>query len=118
MKKGITLYYNPRCSKCREALSQLNDKGFEPELVEYLEKPPTQKRLKEILALLGIQAEELVRKTEPIYKEKFQGKSLTDAQWIKTMVENPVLIQRPIIIKGDKAVIGRAPEKITEIIKS
>ena len=115
-KEKYTIYHNNRCSKSREACSILQEKGIAFETVEYLKTPLNQKQLKELLTMLGISAEALVRKSEPIYKEKFTNKKLTNTQWIKALAENPVLIERPIIVKGNKAVIGRPIEKVNEFI--
>ncbi len=112
----MKIFHNPRCRKSRETLQLINSKGLEPEIVLYLENPPTQKELKSILQKLGIKAEQLLRKGEAIYKEQFKGKSLTEAQWVKAMVENPKLIERPIVIKGDKAIIGRPPEQVLDLL--
>lgn len=113
----IQVYHNTRCSKSREACSILQDENIEFETIEYLKTPPTQKKIKELLKMLGIKAEELVRKSEPLYKENYSAKKLTEAQWIKVMADNPILIERPIIVKGDKAIIGRPIEKVAEFIK-
>lgn len=115
--KKVTLYYNPRCSKCREALCVLEEKGIEPEIIEYLKTPPTEKQLNDILKKLGLKAEELLRKKEPLFIEKYKNKKLSNAEWIKVMCKNPVLIERPIAIEGNKAVIGRPAERIIEILK-
>lgn len=112
----IKIYHNVRCSKSREACSIIADKGIKAEVVEYLKTPPTQKEIKDLLGLLKLKAEEIVRKGEEIYKTKYKGKTFTEAQWIKILAENPVLIERPIIVNGKKAVIGRPPEKVLEII--
>jgi len=112
----ITIYHNTRCSKSREACSLLEKKKIKAEVIEYLKTPPSQKQIKELLKMLGIKAEELVRKKEPLFEEKFANKKFTEAQWIKLMAENPILIERPIIVKGKKAVIGRPPEKILELL--
>src|SRR5262245_20686147 len=96
----ITLFHNPRCSKSRETLALLEQNGETPKVVEYLKTPPTAAELKAILGKLGMKAEELVRKGEELYKTRYAGKQLTEAQWIETMVENPVLIERPIVVKG------------------
>lgn len=117
MKKKVTLYYNPRCSKCREALCLLEEKGIEPEIIEYLKEPPTEKQLKDLLKKLGLKAEELLRKKEPLFVEKYKTKKLSEAEWVKVMCKNPVLIERPIAIEGNKAVIGRPAERIIEILK-
>ena len=86
------------------------------EVVEYLKTPPTQKEIIELLKMLGMKAVDLVRKKEPLFLEKYEGKKLTEAQWIKAMAQNPILIERPIIVKGKKAIIGRPPEKVLEFI--
>ena len=86
-------------------------------MIEYLKTPPTQKEIKELLRILGMKAEEIVRKGEPVYTEKYANKKLTEAQWIKALAENPILIERPIIVKGDKASIGRPPERVLEFLK-
>jgi arsenate reductase len=113
----ITLYHNPRCSKSRDALALLREQGHEPELVLYLETPPTAKELKALLAQLGVSARELLRKGEDAYKElNLANEKLSEAALIKAMVENPKLIERPIAILGDKAVIGRPPEKVLALV--
>lgn len=112
----MKIYHNPRCRKSRETLALIQDAGKEPEIVEYLKNPPTQKELKEILALLKMDPQDLIRKGEAVYKEKFKGKELSNAQWIKAMVENPVLIERPIVVKGKKAVVGRPPENVNALL--
>jgi len=111
----MQIFHNPRCRKSRETLELITDQGIEPEIILYLDKPPTQKRLKEILAMLNISAAKLVRKSEPAYKENFKGKELSEAEWIKAMILHPKLIERPIVIKDNKAVLGRPPENVTEL---
>ena len=112
----ITIYHNNSCSKSRTALAELTKSGEDFEVINYLEQVPSIKLLKEIIAKLGIKPFELVRITENLYKEKFKGKTLSDEEWIVAMHENPVLIQRPILIKGDLAVIGRSEEALDEVI--
>jgi arsenate reductase len=113
----ITLYHNPRCSKSRDALALLREHGHEPEVILYLEAPPTSKTLKALLAKLGISARELLRKGEDAYKTlNLADETLSEAALIKAMVENPKLIERPIAINGDKAVIGRPPENVLQVI--
>ena len=111
----MKIYHNPRCSKSRETLEIIQKKGLEIEIIDYLVKPPTTKELEEIITLLKIKPEELVRKGEDIYKEKFKGKKITQQEWVKIMVEYPKLIERPIVISGNKAIIGRPPEKVLEL---
>ena len=113
----VTLYHNPRCSKSREALSLLREHGEEPEIILYLETPPSAKTLKALLGKLDIGARELLRKGEDAYKElNLADVTLSEAALIKAMVENPKLIERPIAINGDKAVIGRPPETVKTIL--
>jgi arsenate reductase len=112
----IKIYHNNRCSKSRCALAVLEESGQDFEIVNYLETVPTVEELKSIVAKLGIKAEELVRKTEAVYKENYKGKVLSEAEWIEAMVANPILIERPILVKSDRAVIGRSTEKVDEIL--
>ncbi|WP_298533982.1 arsenate reductase (glutaredoxin) [uncultured Algibacter sp.] len=112
----IKIYHNNRCSKSRCGLKILEDSGKEFEVVKYLENVPTANELKTIINQLGIKPIDLVRKNEAIWKSNFKGKDLSDADLIKAMVENPKLIERPIVINGSKAVIGRPPESILDII--
>ena len=112
----MKIYHNPRCRKSRETLALLEEKGQSPEVVEYLKDVPSKEELKEVLSLLGISAEKLLRKGEAIFKENFKGKTLSDDEWIAAMVEFPKLIERPIVIHKGKAVIGRPPENVLEII--
>ncbi|NER13846.1 arsenate reductase (glutaredoxin) [Leptobacterium flavescens] len=112
----IKIYHNPRCSKSRQGLEILENSGKEYEVVKYLEDVPTEKELRDILNILDIKPEHLIRKNEAIWKEQFKGKLLNDEQLISIMIENPKLIERPIVINGTKAVIGRPPESIIDII--
>lgn len=112
-----TLYHNPRCSKSRDALSLLRSNGVEPEIILYLETPPTAKTLKALLTKLGISARDLLRKGEDAYKElNLADEKNSEATLIKAMVEHPKLIERPIAINGEKAVIGRPPENVLTIL--
>lgn len=113
---ALTLYHNPRCSKSRQALALLQERGIQPQIVLYLEQPPTQAQLRQLLTKLGCSARELLRKGEDIYKELgLADSSLSDAQLIAAMVEHPKLIERPIAVLGDRAVIGRPPENVLEL---
>ena len=112
----IKIYHNPRCSKSRQGLAILVNSKKEFEIVKYLEEIPSEKELTEIIELLRITPIQLVRKTEKVWKENYKGKVLSDAEIIKAMIENPKLIERPIVINNKKAVIGRPPENITTII--
>ncbi|HCY81587.1 MAG TPA: arsenate reductase (glutaredoxin) [Xanthomarina gelatinilytica] len=112
----IKIYHNPRCSKSRNGLEIIKESGKNFEIVTYLENTPTKEELKQLINLLNIPAEDLIRKNEAAWKENFKGKNLTQEQLIEAMVSFPKLIERPIVINGSKAVIGRPPEKILEII--
>ncbi len=113
----LTLYHNPRCSKSRGALELLEARGLAPTIVRYLETPPDAATLKALLGKLGIGARQLLRSGEDEYTSLgLANPALTDAQLIAAMVEHPKLIERPILVAGDKAVIGRPPEKVLEIL--
>lgn len=112
----MKIYHNPRCSKSRQTLSILEDSGAKPEIIKYLDNPPTKAELKKIVTMLGIKPLELVRKNESVFKEKFRGKELDDEEWIETMVRYPKLIQRPIVVTGNRAVIGRPPENVHDLL--
>lgn len=112
----MKFYHNPRCRKSRETLQIVEDSGAEVEVIEYLKTPPTEAELKEILGKLGIKAEQLIRKNEQIFKDNFKGQDHTEDEWIRILVENPKLIERPIVVKGNKAVLGRPPENVKEIL--
>lgn len=112
----IKIYHNNRCSKSRQGLQILEETGKKFEVIKYLENVPTAQELKNIINLLGISPMELIRKNESIWKENYKNKTLSDSEVIKAMVNNPKLIERPIIINDDKAVIGRPPEKILDIL--
>lgn len=114
----MIVYYNPKCFKCREAKDLLESANCEFELREYLKEPPTEEELKELLNKLGIKASQLVRTKEALYKEKYEGKNVTNARWIKILCKNPVLIERPIVIDGERAIIGRPPALILDFVKS
>lgn len=112
------IYHNPRCKTCRTGLQYLESKGVQIEVVKYLKDEPfTEEKLAEILKKIGKKPFEMVRTNEKLYKENYKGKEFTDEEWIKILVENPRLIQRPIIIKdNEKGVVGRKTETIDEIL--
>jgi arsenate reductase len=113
----MKIYHNSRCSKSRDSYNLLVEKGVEFETVEYLKNPLTKKELHELLKKLNIPASELIRKGEPDYKEHFKGKELSETQWIEAMVKYPKLIERPIVVKGNNAVIGRPIENVIELFE-
>ncbi len=112
----ITIYHNPRCSKSRDGVCYLEEHNIEFNTIKYLDDSLTEKELKEIINILKIQPIELVRTKETIWKEQFSNKELSDEEIIRAMVENPKLIERPIVINGDKGVIARPTEKIATIL--
>lgn len=113
----LTLYHNPRCSKSRGALQLLEARGLTPTIVRYLETPPSAAQLQQLLGKLGIGARQLLRSGEEEYRTlNLAEPGLSDAQLIEAMVKHPKLIERPILIAGDKAVIGRPPEKVLELL--
>ncbi|HZW63869.1 MAG TPA: arsenate reductase (glutaredoxin) [Flavobacteriaceae bacterium] len=112
----ITIYHNPRCAKSRQGLAIVEESGKEFQVVKYLEEPLSESQLKTIVKQLQCKPIDLVRINEPIWKEKYKGKTLTDDAVIKAMANYPKLIERPIVVNKDKAVIGRPPEKIQHIL--
>jgi arsenate reductase (glutaredoxin) len=117
MSDKVQIFYNPKCSKCRLTMDILNDKGVQPSIVEYLNTPPNGAELNEVLDLLSLEPRELMRKHEAPYKENnLDNPDLNREQLIQAMIDNPILIERPIIIKGNKATIGRPPEKVLDIL--
>ncbi|VUD51348.1 Arsenate reductase [Thalassocella blandensis] len=117
MSNDITIYHNPRCSKSRETLAIIEAKGVSPEIVLYLESPPSKTQLKTILKKLGISARDLLRKGEDAYKaEGLSDPNLKDDQLIDAMIKFPKLIERPIVIAGERAVLGRPPENVNALL--
>ncbi len=114
--QNVKIWHNPRCSKSRSAAALLEEKGVEAEVVKYLETPPTKEELKILLSQLGMSARELMRTKEDIYKELDLKNENNEEKLIEAMAENPKLIERPIVIKDGKAVIGRPIENIVELL--
>ncbi|PIE49159.1 MAG: arsenate reductase (glutaredoxin) [Flavobacteriales bacterium] len=112
----MKIYHNPRCSKSRSGLAILEGSGKPFEVVQYLKTPLDKKQIEVLLKKLDFKPIELVRKNEAIWKEKFKGKDLTDNEIIAAMAAYPKLIERPIVVKGDKAIIGRPPELIKNLL--
>lgn len=111
----LTIYHNPRCSKSRQTLGIIEDAGQMVQVVEYLKATPSKEELADIVEKLGIKPEQLIRKGEADYKDNFKGRDLSDEEWLDAMVEYPKLIERPIVVKGNKAVIGRPPESVKDL---
>ena len=113
----LTIYHNPRCTKSRETLALLESRGLKPKIVEYLQTPPSATELKSILDKLGMMAMEIIRTGEPEYKELgLMNSRLTEDGLIEVMLKHPKLIERPIVVNGDKAAIGRPPENVLSIL--
>lgn len=114
---ACTIYHNPRCSKSRATLALLEERGVEPLVIEYLKTPPSAADLKSILARLGMKPAQLLRKGEEEYKAHVAGRDLSDAELIALMVRHPVLIERPIVVRGERAVLGRPPENVLQLLQ-
>ena len=112
----FTIYHNPRCSKSRTTLALLEEKGIQPEVVLYLETEPGEGEIRQLLDKLGITAAQLVRRGEEAYKSAGLGKDSSEAELITAMAEHPKLIERPIVVSGDRAVLGRPPENVLDLI--
>jgi arsenate reductase len=117
MSEQTIIYHNPRCSKSRATLELLESKGEQPEVIKYLETPPSKATLKQVLSFLSLSPRELMRKGESEYKElSLDDASLTEDELLDAMVANPRLIERPIVVKNNKAAIGRPPESVLDIL--
>ncbi len=114
---NVTIWHNPRCSKSRNAVALLEEKGVDADIVKYLDTPPSKEELVEMLKMLGVSARELMRTKEAIYKELNLKEETDEEKLIEAMVSNPKLIERPIVIKEGKAAIGRPIENIVELLK-
>ena len=114
---AVTIYHNPRCSKSRQTLQLLQDRGIEPEIVEYLKTPPSPKQLDTVLAKLGIEPRALMRTKEAAYREAgMADQELSRRALIDLMVANPIVIERPIVVNGARAALGRPPESVLSIL--
>lgn len=113
----LKIYHNNRCSKSRETLQLITDADAEVEIIDYLKTPPTEDELREILTQLNLPVEYLIRKSEEVYKTEFKGKEFTQDEWIKILVENPRLIERPIVINEEgEAILGRPPVNVNKLL--
>jgi len=112
----IKIYHNPRCKKSRAGLQYLQEKGIEPEIIEYLKNPLSEADVKDLLVRLHKKPTEIIRTQEAIYKSDFKGKNFTDDEWVKILLEYPKLIQRPIVVKGPKAVLGDPASEIDVLL--
>lgn len=112
----ITIWHNPRCSKSRQTLELLKEKGHEPEVIEYLKNAPERTQILQTLVKLGLSAHDLMRNGEAIYKELSLSKNMDDKELVQAMHEHPILIERPIVFANGKAAIGRPPEQVLDIL--
>ncbi len=115
-KSTLKIYHNPSCSKSRQCLALLKEKGYQPQVIAYLKDSPSFEELELLLDQLGIKAEDLIRKKEAIFKENFKGKKLSEKEWVQVLVDNPRLIERPIVVKENRAAIGRPIENILALL--
>jgi arsenate reductase (glutaredoxin) len=113
----MLIYHNPRCSKSRGALALLEERGITPEVVRYLDEPPTREELVTLLAKLGMQPSQLVRTGEEVCKAEYAGRNLSEDDWLDAMLAHPALIERPIFVAGERAVVARPPEKVLDLLK-
>ena len=115
---GLKILHNPRCSKSRQTLAILSENGIDVDIIEYLKDAPSEKTLRQIIDILGIKPRELLRKGEVVYKENnLRREDLTDDDLIQFMLDNPILIERPIVYDDKRAVIGRPPDNVLKLIK-
>jgi arsenate reductase len=112
----LRIYHNKRCSKSRAACQLIAEKGVEAEIIDYLKAPPSREELRALLAMLGMKAADLVRRGEAVFKENYAGRSLSDDEWLDALTTHPILIERPIAVRGERAVLGRPPEKVLELL--
>ena len=112
----LRIYHNKRCSKSRAACQLIAERGVDAEIVDYLATPPSRDELRELLRKLGMKPEQLVRRGEAVFKENYAGRSLSDDEWLEALATHPILIERPIVVRGEQAVLGRPPEKVLELL--
>lgn len=113
----IVVYHNGECSKCRGALELLQEMGVPHDVRFYIAEPLSADEIKTLLRQLNLPVAELIRKGEALYAEQYANASLTDEEWVQVLIEHPQLMQRPIVVKGDKAIIARPPEKVSAFVK-
>ena len=112
----MKIYHNPRCKKSREGLQFILDKGLDAQVIDYIKNPLSENELQEIVMKLGTKPIEIVRTQEAYYRKNLKGRNFTDEEWIKILIENPKLIQRPIVVEKHKAVIAQPPENINQLL--
>lgn len=116
MNCQIRIFHNPMCSKSRQTLQLLKDRGIEPEVIEYLEQPPTTSEISALIDKLGIRAHDLLRSKEKEYTEASLSSESSRDEIIEAIAANPILLERPVVVNGDKAAIGRPPENVLKIL--
>ena len=112
----MKIYHNPRCSKSRQTLNIIKESGQDVDIIEYLKTPPTVEELEEVFLKLNLPIEYLIRTSDEVYKTEYKGKELTDAEWIQALVEHPSMLERPIVVKDDQAILGRPPENVQKLL--
>ena len=112
----LTIYYNPRCNKSRQTLKIIEESGNKVETINYLNDPLNEEELKDLVDKLGLPVTYLVRKGEKLYKENYKSREISEEEWFKILAKNPILIERPIVVKGDKAILGRPPENVESLL--
>jgi len=113
----FTIYHNPKCAKSRAGLNYIKEKGLEYQVIEYMKNILSRKELKDLLMKLNKGPKEIIRTQEDVYKEKFRNKNFTEEEWITILLENPKLIQRPIVVSGYKAVLAQPVDEIEKLMK-
>ena len=114
----VRIYHNRRCSKSRAACQLVAQSGLPAEIIDYLETPPSRDELRVLLRQLGMPAADLVRRGEAVFRQLYAGRTLSDDEWLDALVAHPILIERPIVVRGDRAVVGRPPEKVLELLQA
>lgn len=114
---NLRIYYNPRCSKCRAAHALLTESGQTFEVIDYLNNPPNKAELQTLLGQLALRPIDIVRKSEEIYRQHYQHQTLNDEAWLEALLAHPILIERPIVVAGQRAVLARPPEKLLALLQ-
>lgn len=115
-KETIRIYYNPRCSKCRDTAALVREYGYNTELIEYLATPPGKEELRGLLKKLGMKPLELIRTGEAVFKENYAGRTLSDEEWLDALLAHPVLMERPVVVRDNRAVVARPAEKVLALL--